>query len=51
MRYGLQTGIISPKDEFGLNLKELTIAQEMKSLGYQTAICGKWHVGWVTKDY
>jgi arylsulfatase A-like enzyme len=51
MRYGLQRGIISPKDEFGLNLKELTIAQEMQGLGYQTAICGKWHVGWVSEDY
>jgi arylsulfatase A-like enzyme len=51
MRYGLQTGIISPSDEFGLDLKELTIAQELGSLGYRTAICGKWHVGWVTRDY
>jgi len=51
IRYGLQTGIVSPADEFGLDLKETTIAQELKGLGYRTAICGKWHVGWVTRDY
>jgi arylsulfatase A-like enzyme len=51
MRYGLQTGIISPEDEFGLSLAEQTIAQELGELGYSTAICGKWHVGWISSDY
>ena len=32
-------------------LKEATIAQEMKSAGYDTSIIGKWGVGWESELY
>lgn len=30
----------------GLDLKELTLAEELKDLGYATAMFGKWHLGY-----
>ena len=35
----------NPKGEFGLDLKETTMAQRMKEAGYVTGITGKWHLG------
>ncbi|MFO0864027.1 MAG: sulfatase-like hydrolase/transferase [Gemmataceae bacterium] len=34
-----------PKDEFGLSLKETTLAQCLRQLGYATGLVGKWHLG------
>ncbi len=34
-----------PDDEMGLPLDQKTIAEYMKSLGYKTALFGKWHQG------
>ena len=52
-RAGLMTGRYqqrfghdaNPRGEFGLDLKETTMAQRMKEAGYVTGITGKWHLG------
>jgi arylsulfatase A len=38
-------GVLHPKSETGLSNQELTIADILRSQGYVTACCGKWHVG------
>jgi len=37
--------LIHPEDRDNLALKEVTIAEELKSHGYQTFFAGKWHLG------
>ena len=37
--------LMHPKDRDNLALKEVTIAEELKSYGYQTFFAGKWHLG------
>jgi arylsulfatase A-like enzyme len=37
--------LIHPEDRDNLALKEVTIAEELKSNGYQTFFAGKWHLG------
>ena len=41
-------GVITAKShrEIGLNLNEITIAEEFKKHGYNTAMFGKWHLGY-----
>ncbi len=41
-------GVISAADhrEVGLSLDEVTIADRLKALGYNTGIFGKWHLGY-----
>jgi arylsulfatase A-like enzyme len=39
------TGVISANTKNHLPLKELTLAERFKALGYATAIFGKWHLG------
>ncbi len=51
MRYGLQTGVVRPWATYGLSLDERTLPSALKEAGYETAICGKWHLGHVTPDY
>jgi arylsulfatase A-like enzyme len=51
IRHGLQVGIIGPNADFGLPLEERMLPQALHEVGYTTAICGKWHLGSVTKDY
>ncbi len=34
-----------PKDDVGLSLRETTLAQRLRALGYVTGIVGKWHLG------
>jgi len=43
-RIGIQ-GALGPNSRIGLNADEVTIAEMLKPLGYQTAIYGKWHLG------
>jgi arylsulfatase A-like enzyme len=51
MRMGLQVSVIRPWAEYGMPLTEQTLPQGLKSVGYETAIVGKWHLGFVTPDY
>jgi arylsulfatase A len=48
-RVGLQRGsghiVLFPGDHHGLNPKEITIAETLKSVGYTTGCFGKWHLG------
>ncbi len=42
-RFGHEDNHMGPGG--GMPLSETTIAQRLKPLGYDTAICGKWHLG------
>lgn len=44
-RMGLQVGVIRPFAQYGLPLEERTLASALQEAGYETAICGKWHLG------
>jgi len=39
------TGVMLADDPRGLNPDEITIAEMLKTKGYQTALFGKWHLG------
>ncbi len=39
------TKVLFPRDNIGLNPKEITIADALKSRGYACACVGKWHLG------
>jgi arylsulfatase len=41
-RYAIRTGAAQPR---GITLWEVTIAEALKSVGYATALFGKWHLG------
>jgi arylsulfatase A-like enzyme len=51
MRHGLQVGVVRPWADYGLPLEERTLPQALRDAGYETAICGKWHLGHVRPDY
>jgi len=53
-RYPTQTGVytvVRPNAPWGLKLKERTLAQALQEAGYETAICGKWHLGEFQPEY
>ena len=50
-RYGLQSGVITPGQHYGLPLNEKTVATALKELGYKTYLVGKWHLGHAKKEY
>ncbi|MBN1789079.1 MAG: sulfatase [Bacteroidales bacterium] len=44
-RVSLHVGVLRPDTHNGLNTKELTIAELLKTQGYTTGCIGKWHLG------
>eukprot|EP00049_Salpingoeca_infusionum_P004853 m.84637 g.84637 ORF g.84637 m.84637 type:complete len:621 (-) comp12757_c0_seq2:1177-3039(-) len=44
-RSGIYPGVFEPASTQGLPHNETTIANQLKSIGYNTAIVGKWHLG------
>lgn len=53
-RYPSRTGVYSvvrPHAKWGLTLDERTLAQALRENGYETAICGKWHLGEFEDSY
>ena len=53
-RYPTATGVYSvvrPNAPWGLKLKERTLADALREAGYETAICGKWHLGEFQPEY
>lgn len=50
-RYGLQVGVVRPWAQYGLPLEEHLLPQVLQSVGYATAICGKWHLGHFQPPY
>ena len=51
IRHGLQVGVIRPWAQHGLPLRERTLAQALADVGYHTALCGKWHLGFHQAAY
>jgi arylsulfatase A-like enzyme len=51
MRHGLQVGVVRPWARYGLPLDERTLPAALKESGYETAICGKWHLGHFRPEY
>ena len=46
IRYGCARAVIPPQRDFGLPLKEITLAETLKDHGYENrGIFGKWHLG------
>lgn len=44
LRYGMQP-VLGPTERYGLNLEEVTVAEQLKKANYTTAIIGKYHLG------
>ncbi|XP_077547832.1 arylsulfatase B-like [Haemaphysalis longicornis] len=51
IRLGLQFNVYAPSEQGGLNLSVPTLAERLKSLGYQTHALGKWHLGYSSIVY
>lgn len=51
IRYGLQIGVVRPHARYGLPVEERTIAQALREAGYETAITGKWHLGFFERAH
>lgn len=47
--YGNRNGVLFPNSPEGLPESEITIAELLKSVGYNTACIGKWHLGHTEK--
>jgi arylsulfatase A-like enzyme len=44
-RVGLHNSVLRPQSNTGINPKEVTLAELLKTRGYATACIGKWHLG------
>lgn len=44
-RYATRFGVTNPQNERAYPWNTVTLARTLKSAGYDTAICGKWHLG------
>ena len=47
-RYPIRSGLVrvlQANENFGIPKSEITLAEKLKSLGYATALIGKWHLG------
>ncbi|MGB4726126.1 MAG: sulfatase-like hydrolase/transferase [Thermogutta sp.] len=44
-RYASRFGVSTPQNERALPWDTVTLARALKSVGYDTAMCGKWHLG------
>lgn len=44
-RYASRFGVVNPQNQRALPWETVTLAKALKSVGYDTAICGKWHLG------
>lgn len=51
IRYGLQFNVLRPTSQHGLPVAERTLPQALREAGYETAICGKWHLGHAKPEY
>src|SRR5205823_3781658 len=51
LRHGLQVGVVRPWAQYGLPLEERTLPEALRDAGYETAICGKWHLGHFRPEY
>ena len=51
IRYGLQVSVIKPWEQFGLSLDERILPAVLHEAGYETAIVGKWHLGFFEPAY
>ncbi|MEX0610823.1 MAG: sulfatase-like hydrolase/transferase [Pirellulales bacterium] len=49
-RVGVNPQVVNARAGEMMNPKETTLAQVFKSAGYQTAILGKWHLGYAPSD-
>lgn len=45
IRYGLQFGVLRPWSPHGLDTGERLLSEVLRDAGYETAIVGKWHLG------
>lgn len=50
-RYGLQYRPIQPGQPYGLDLNYTLLPQHLKTLGYETHLIGKWHLGCYREEY
>src|SRR5678815_1937126 len=53
-RYAVRTGVynvVRPSAPWGLPLAERMLPQALREAGYETAICGKWHLGEFEEAY
>lgn len=44
-RYASRFGVANPQNNRALPWDTVTLARALRSVGYETAICGKWHLG------